>query len=75
MSGGLSRLRRAWGEFVGPEARPVDHVLTAATTVVGAVAAPLVARRRGADPGRGGGGGAGAPHPPARADVNNHPPP
>ncbi|QNG19133.1 hypothetical protein SAMN05444695_110128 [Rhodococcus triatomae] len=52
MSGALARLRRAWDEFVGPEATPVNHVLTAATTVAGAVTAPLVARRRGADRGR-----------------------
>ena len=52
MSGKRARLRRAWDEFVGPEARPVDHVLTVATTVAGAVVAPLVARRRGAGPGR-----------------------
>ncbi|GAA1712724.1 hypothetical protein GCM10009809_06060 [Isoptericola hypogeus] len=52
MSGALAGLRRAWGEFVGPEATPVNHVLTAATTLAGAVAAPVVASRRGADTGR-----------------------
>lgn len=45
-------LRRAWGEFVGPEATPANNVLTAVTTVVGAVAAALVARARRASPPR-----------------------
>ncbi|MBD8078486.1 hypothetical protein IF651_05360 [Cellulosimicrobium arenosum] len=45
-------LRRAWAEFVGPEATPVNGVLTAATTAVGAVAAALVARARDASPAR-----------------------
>ncbi|WP_407316758.1 hypothetical protein UQW22_10210 [Isoptericola halotolerans] len=52
MSRVLSTLRRSWGEFVGPEATRVDHALTAVTTAVGAVAAPLVARRHGADAAR-----------------------
>jgi hypothetical protein len=47
-----STLRHAWGEFVGPEATPANHVLTALTTLVGAVAAPAVARARGAGPRR-----------------------
>ena len=48
MTGLGATLRRAWGEFVGPEATPTNHVLTVATTTAGAVAAPLVARARGA---------------------------
>jgi len=48
MTGLGATLRRAWGEFVGPEATPANHALTAATTAVGAMAAPLVARSRGA---------------------------
>lgn len=48
MTGFGARLRQAWGEFVGPEATPANHALTVATTAVGAVAAPLVARCRGA---------------------------
>jgi hypothetical protein len=47
-TGLTAKMRRAWGEFVGPEATPVNHVVTAAATVAGAVVAPLVARRRGA---------------------------
>ena len=43
-----ARLRRSWGEFVGPEATPANHLITAATTVSGGVLAPLIARRRGA---------------------------
>lgn len=42
-------MRRAWAELVGPEATRVNHVLTAATTAAGAVAAPVIARRRAAD--------------------------
>ncbi|SKC52249.1 hypothetical protein [Krasilnikoviella flava] len=49
MTGTVATLRRAWGEFVGPEATPVNHALTALTTLVGAVAAPAAARARGAD--------------------------
>ncbi|WP_106266844.1 MULTISPECIES: hypothetical protein [Isoptericola] len=48
MSSGRDAVRRAWAEFVGPEATPVNHALTALTTAVGAVVAPVVARRRGA---------------------------
>lgn len=44
-----ARLRQAWGRFVGPEARPIDHVLTAATTGIGTVVAAVTARRRGRD--------------------------
>jgi hypothetical protein len=45
-------LRRAWGEFVGPEATPANHALTALVTAAGAVAAPWVARAGGADTSR-----------------------
>ncbi|WP_402375921.1 hypothetical protein [Isoptericola rhizosphaerae] len=48
MSLGRGEVRRFWAELVGPEATPVDHALTVATTVAGAVVAPLVARRAGA---------------------------
>ncbi len=51
MTGARVALRRAWGEFVGPEATRANHVLTALTTVAGAVAAPAVARARGAGAG------------------------
>lgn len=42
-------MRRAWDGFVGPEATPVNHVLSALTAAAGAWAAPVVARRHGAD--------------------------
>jgi hypothetical protein len=45
-----TRLRHAWGRFVGPEARPIDHLLTVATTGIGTVAAAVTARRRGGGP-------------------------
>ncbi|MER7174454.1 hypothetical protein [Streptomyces mesophilus] len=51
MTEARAALRRAWGEFVGPEATRANHVLTAVTTVAGAVAAPTVARARGAGAG------------------------
>jgi hypothetical protein len=44
---GKGRLRRAWDGFVGPEATMTNHLLTAATTAVGTLAAGVVARRRG----------------------------
>lgn len=52
MTGAKAALRRAWGEFVGPEATRTNHVLTALTTAAGAVAAPVAARARGAGAGR-----------------------
>ena len=52
MTGLGATLRRAWGEFVGPEATSTNHVLTAVTTAAGAVAASLVARARGVGPAR-----------------------
>lgn len=44
-------LRRAWDEFVGPEATATDHAVTAGATLAGTVAAVMLARRRGAGPG------------------------
>ena len=40
------RVKRLWAEFVGPESTPTNGVLAAATTVLGAVAAPSVVRGR-----------------------------
>ncbi|TCN54974.1 hypothetical protein EV641_104239 [Rhodococcus sp. SMB37] len=43
--GARGRLRRAWDEFVGPEAGPVENTVTAGLSVLGAVAAPRLSRR------------------------------
>lgn len=41
------RIRRAWAEFVGPEATPTNTFVTLSSSVAATVGAMLVARRRG----------------------------
>lgn len=41
-------LRAAWGRFVGPEATSLNHAVTGVSTVLGAAAAGMIARRRAA---------------------------
>ncbi|MEE2061046.1 hypothetical protein [Rhodococcus artemisiae] len=43
--GTRGRFRQAWDEFVGPEAGPVENTVTAALSVLGAIAAPTLSRR------------------------------
>ncbi len=51
MARALAVVRRAWGEFVGPEAGTRDSVAILGLAAIGAAAAPAVVRRRGgADP-------------------------
>lgn len=39
-SSGMKRLRRAWDEFVGPEATPIDNTMALMLGAIGAVVAP-----------------------------------